>query len=225
MPANQSPFSSLDCSHLLLSYSPWTLHWIFISPLLPQGQTVICDVVLELRGKLQSEAAFPPFLSFFFFFLSVATILACIPCYPWALPYWLSVSLQLPRVLLVPGRRLVKINSAVILSTEGWSHGKGLEGRERERERGLRESGGGALGRGGEWAWCRFAFPLMHTERPPALSSFYRVCLPHLHPIMAALYMPFHCSFQMYMPAPAMPRAVLLGMCFWPPELTLRWQA
>lgn len=119
MPANQSPFSSLDCSHLLLSYSPWTLHWIFISPLLPQGQTVIYNVVLELRGKLQSEAASP------LFFLGVATILVCILCYPWALPYWLSVSLQLPRVLLVPGRRLVEINSAVILSTGGWSHGWG----------------------------------------------------------------------------------------------------
>lgn len=30
----------------------------------------------------------------------------------------------------------------------------------------------------------------MHTTRPPALSPFYRVSPPHLHPVMAVLYMP-----------------------------------
>lgn len=72
-------------------------------------------------------------------------------------------------------------------------------------------------GRGGEWAWCRFAFLLMHTARPPALSSFYRVSLPHLHPVMAVLYMPFLFSFQMYMPASAR-RRLFYWECAFDPE-------
>lgn len=72
--------------------------------------------------------------------------------------------------------------------------------------------GGG--GRGGEWARCRFAFLLMHTASPPALSSFYRVCLPHLHPVIAVLYMLFSVLIPNVHASVSPPRAALLGMCF-----------
>lgn len=73
---------------------------------------------------------------------------------------------------------------------------------------------GGTDVEGGEWAWCRFAFLLMHTARPPALSSFYRVSLPHLHPVIAALYMPLSVLIPNVHASVSLPRAVLLGMCF-----------
>lgn len=76
---------------------------------------------------------------------------------------------------------------------------------------------GGRVGRGGEWAWCRFAFLLMHTARPPALSSFYRVSPAHLHPVMAVLCMPFLFSFQMYVPASAR-RGLFYWECAFDPE-------
>lgn len=76
---------------------------------------------------------------------------------------------------------------------------------------------GGWGDRGGEWAWCRFAFLLMHTARPPALSSFYRVSLPHLHPVMSVLYMLFLFSFQMYMPASTR-RRLFYWECAFDPE-------
>lgn len=71
--------------------------------------------------------------------------------------------------------------------------------------------------RGGEWARCRFAFLLMHTARPPALSSFYRVSPAHLHPVMAVLYMPFVFSFRMYAGAPAC-RRLFYWECAFDPE-------
>lgn len=76
---------------------------------------------------------------------------------------------------------------------------------------------GGGGQRGGEWAWCRFAFLLMHTARPPALSSFYRVSPPHLHPVMAVLYMLLLFSFQMYMHA-AHRRRLFYWECAFDPE-------
>lgn len=48
--------------------------------------------------------------------------------------------------------------------------------------------------RGGEWAWCRFAFLLMHTVRPPALSSFYRVSLPSPAPCNSCSLYAVFCS-------------------------------
>lgn len=74
--------------------------------------------------------------------------------------------------------------------------------------------GGGVDVEGGEWAWCRFAFLLMHTARPPALSSFYRVSLPNLHPVIAILYMPLSVLIPSVHASVSLPRAVLLGMCF-----------
>lgn len=67
---------------------------------------------------------------------------------------------------------------------------------------------------GGEWAWCRFASLLMHTVRPPALSSFYRVSLPHLHRVIAALYMLPSVLIPNVHASVRLPQAVLLGMCF-----------
>lgn len=123
MPANQSPFSSLDCSHLLLSYSPWTLHWIFISPLLPQGQTVIYDVVLELRGKLQSEAASPSF--FFFFFSRCSNNISVHPLLSMSTPILAFCLLTITTCLTGPREKAGGNQySAVILSTGGWSHGR-----------------------------------------------------------------------------------------------------
>ena len=200
MPANQSPFSSLDCSHLLLSYSPWTLHWIFISPPLPQGQTVIYDVVLELRGKLQSEAG--PASPHFFFSLCSNNI-SVHPLLSMSTPILAFCLLTITTCLTGPREKAGGNQySAVILSTGGWSHGGG-----------------------GEWARCRFAFLLMHTASPLALSSFYRVCLLHLHPVIAVLYMLLSVLIPKVHGSISPPRTALLGMCFWPPELTLRWQA
>lgn len=71
--------------------------------------------------------------------------------------------------------------------------------------------GGGS--RGGEWAWCRFAFLLMHTARPPALSSFYSLptspapCNGCSLYAVSVLIPNVHASL-------GPPRAVLLGMCF-----------
>lgn len=66
----------------------------------------------------------------------------------------------------------------------------------------------------GEWARCRFAFLLMHTVRPLALSSFYRVSLLHLHPVKVVLYMPLSVLIPNVHASVSPPWAVLSGMCF-----------
>lgn len=73
--------------------------------------------------------------------------------------------------------------------------------------------------RGGEWAWCRFAFLLMHTARPPALSSFYRVSLPSPAPCNGcSLYADFcshsTCTCQTQPAAAAAATATAAAGCF-----------
>lgn len=51
----------------------------------------------------------------------------------------------------------------------------------------------------------------MHTASPPALSSFYRVCLPHLHPVMAALYMLFSVLIPNVHGSVSPPRGCFIG--------------
>lgn len=147
MPANQSPFSSLDCSHLLLSYSPWTLHWIFISPLLPQGQTVIYDVVLELRGKLQSDAASPsPLSQSPFFFSRCSNNISVHPLLSMSTPILAFCLLTITTCLTGPREKAGGNQySAVILSTGGWSH---------ERGGGYRGGRGAVSGHGVDLPFC-----------------------------------------------------------------------